>query len=139
MTYGSMRPLRASERRPEHNAGHAATVCRTVQSPSALGSHGSRCVTIGQPDPAPLRAVAHPHRPQPDHARRRPAAVRRPTANPDDEALERNRFTSVCTSLRSAALGQEGDVDDLTGANLLGPAGNHHQTVCLGQRRQQMR
>ena len=37
-----MRPLRASDRRPEHNAGQAATEWRTVQSSSALGSQGSR-------------------------------------------------------------------------------------------------
>jgi hypothetical protein len=28
--------------------------------------------TVGQPDPAPLCAIAHPHRPQPDDARRDP-------------------------------------------------------------------
>lgn len=29
-------------------------------------------------------------------------------------------------SCESAALGQERDVDDLTGTNLLGPTGNHN-------------
>ncbi|EUA30024.1 hypothetical protein I553_4280 [Mycobacterium xenopi 4042] len=42
-------------------------------------------------------------------------------------------------SCHSATLSQEGDVDDLAGSDLFSLAGNHHQTVCLSERRQQMR
>jgi len=38
-----MRPLRASERNPEHTDGHDETVCLRTQSVSVVGSHGSRC------------------------------------------------------------------------------------------------
>ena len=41
-------------------------------------------------------------------------------------------------SLRSAALSQKGDVHNLTSTNLLGPTGNHNQTVRLSQGREQM-
>ena len=42
-------------------------------------------------------------------------------------------------SSESAALSQEGDVDDLTGADLLRAAWNDDQTVGFRERRQQMR
>ena len=40
---------------------------------------------------------------------------------------------------RSAALREERDVDDLTGTDLLGLAGDDDQAVCFGQRREQVR
>jgi hypothetical protein len=94
--------------------------------------------TVGQPDPAPLRTIAHPHRPQSDHACRDPQRpnVQGPTGMPGIGAQEVHERVQ---SLRSAALSQKGDVHDLTGTNLLGPTGNHNQTVCFGKRRQQMR
>ena len=133
-----MRPLRASDRKLEYSAGHDEIECRAIQSTSMLGSHGSRCAPVGQPDAAPLSGIAHAHRTQPDHAggdpqrsdRHRPAGMLGAGAPPVHEQ------TPPC---RSATLSQKRYVDDLAGADLLRLTGNHDQTVCLGQRRQQVR
>ena len=93
---------------------------------------------IGQPDPAPLRAVTHPHRPQPDYTCRdaqRPN-IQRPTRMTRIGAQEVHERVQL---FRLAALRQEGDVNDLTRANLLRTAGDHDQTVCLGQGGEQVR
>jgi hypothetical protein len=93
---------------------------------------------IGQADPAPLRPIAHPHRPQPDDTRRDPQRpdIQGPTRM---TRIGAQQLHGPVRSFRLAALRQEGDVDDLTGANLLGAGGNHNQAVSLGQGRQQVR
>ena len=137
ITYGSMRPLRASDRKPEHTVGHCEIACRSSHPISALGSHGSRCARSAN------RIRLH-------CAASRSRTGRSPTTPPGTRigptgfghpgwAGSRTPHVHVDPDRRSAALGQEGYVDDLAGADLFGLAGNHHQTVRLGQRRQQMR
>lgn len=68
----------------------------------------------------------------------RPAAARRPSAIPD--AGDSSAISSPESPwFGSAVLSQEGDIRDLTRANLLGPGGNHNQTVRFGKRREQVR
>ncbi len=94
---------------------------------------------IGQSDPAPLRAITHPDRAQPDKPGRHPQRphIQGPTGM--TRRIGAQQVHKRVQSFRLAALGQERDVDDLTGANLLGAAGNHDQAVRFGEGRQQMR
>ena len=64
-TNGSIRPLRASARSPEHTDGHDEIACRTSQFTSATGSHGSRCARSASRIRLHCARVAQPHRAQP--------------------------------------------------------------------------
>src|SRR6476620_9428240 len=129
MTYGSIRPLRASERNPEHTDGHDETACRTSQFTSVTGSHGSRWARSA----SRIRLQFDASRSRTGRNRTRPPGTRSgptDTGHPGCNEVERHKFMTAHPR-RSAALSQERDVDDLAGADLLGLAGNNHQTVCL--------
>lgn len=98
------------------------------------GFPGLKVVTFGCSGSAPLRTIADPHRAQSDGSgghpqrayRSRPPRMSGPARPTIHQGL-------------SAALGQEGDVRELSGIDLGDVAGHHHQTVRLGQGCQQVR
>ncbi len=139
ITYGSIRPLRASERSPEHTDGHCEIACRTSQFTSVLGSHGSRCArsaSLMRLHCAPSRSRTgrsshhtggHPQRP----GGHRPARV--------GGGIERHRFmTGPGSSLSRAGPGTRRRRSRRCGS-ASASLGIDHQTVRLGQRREQMR
>src|ERR1700739_2839116 len=85
----------------DRQGGSGSTARRHASAPPATGQH------------PPERAAA-PH----------------PRANPDDENWSA-AGSRACAVVRLSALRQEGNVDDLTGPNLLGAAGNDDQAVRL--------
>src|SRR5690242_11657913 len=122
MTYGSIRPLRASDRNPEQTAGHDETECRTSQFTSVTGSHGSKWARsaslIRLQEDASRRRTGR-SRTNPPGTRSGPTGVGHPGCN----EVERHRFMTA-SRYRSAALSQERDVDDLAGADLFGLSRN---------------
>lgn len=98
------------------------------------GLPGLEVVTFGRSGSAPLRTIAYPHRPQPDGSGGHPQRAY-PSRPPRMSGPAR---PTIHQGL-SAALGQEGDVHELSGIDFGDVAGHHHQTVRLGQRRQQVR
>ena len=124
MSYNLPQPPAASERNPEQTAGHDETACRTSQFTSVAGSHGSRCARSA----SRIRLHCDASRSRTGRSRTRPAGTRRgPTGigHPGCKELERHRFMTA-RRFRSAALSQEGDVDDLAGADLLGLTRDNH-------------
>ena len=84
--------LRASERNPEHTAGHAATLCRIVQSLSVVGSQGSkyaRSASRVRLHCAPSRIRTGRNRITPAETRSGPTAI----GQPGCRKLERKGFT----------------------------------------------